>query len=82
MHTCRERELKYSLDSTRIGNVGRYINHSCNVRPYTSVTCAKSLCGRPNLKAAGQHPLHHLHANFSAENKVLEEMLSGSGSGL
>ena len=30
--TCRQRDIKYVLDSTRVGSVGRYINHSCNVR--------------------------------------------------
>ena len=29
---CSQDDVKYVLDGTRMGNVGRYINHSCNVR--------------------------------------------------
>lgn len=33
MHVARSQDhAKYVVDGGRIGNVGRYINHSCNVR--------------------------------------------------
>lgn len=41
----RQRDVKYVLDSTRVGSVGRYINHSCNVRCvlHTASPCLDAL---------------------------------------
>ena len=48
--TCRQSRGKYSLDGTRIGNLGRYLNHSCNVRSCTFTP----ISWHPRFRAVGQ----------------------------
>ncbi|CAL5218970.1 g724 [Coccomyxa viridis] len=66
----QDREIRYVLDSTRIGNVGRYINHSCNpncfVQPVLSTHGDKEMPGICFFATRNIPPMEELAYDYGA----------------